>query len=166
MGIITGATSYEYYEITDSYLKSNTPSTSVNISIDGYSAKYVHYLCIVTDAEGNVINYILDIMFLYNNGGEVDVANLFTSSISTTTAGERVFNLSNVANTVANRLFETTMANISFYDSLDGETPITSITLQGDEQYYFATCFVQENAGAERTQIYLLIENNIAGGTA
>ena len=166
LGIITGATSYEYYEITDSYLKSNTPSNSVNISTDGYSAKYMHYLCIVTDAEGNVINYILDIMFLYNNGGEVDITNLFTSSISTTTAGERVFNLNNVANTVANRLFETTMANISFYDSLDGETPITSITLQGDEQYYFATCFVQENAGAERTQIYLLIENNIAGGTA
>ena len=164
LGIITGATSYEYYEITNSYLKSNTPSTSVNISTDGYSAKYMHYLCIVTDAEGNVTNYILDIMFLYNNGGE-DITHLFTSSISTTTAGERVFNLSNVANTVANSLFGTTMANISFYD-LDGETPITSITLQGDEQYYFATCFVQENAGAERTQIFLLIENNIAGGTA
>ena len=167
LGIITGATSYEYYEITDSYLKSNTLSTSVNISIDGYSAKYVHYLCIVTDAEGNVINYILDIMFLYNNGGEVDITHLFTSSISTTTAGERVFNLNNVANTVANRLFETTMANISFYESLDGETPITSITLaESTEQYYLVTCFVQENTATERTQIYLLIENNIAGGTA
>lgn len=78
-----------------------------------------------------------------------------------------MFNLNNVANTVANRLFETTMANISFYDSLDGETPITSITLaESTEQYYLATCFVQENTGTERTQIYLLIENNIAGGTA
>lgn len=166
LGIITGATSYEYYEITGSYLKSANPSSTVTMPTGDYSAKYMHYLCIVTDAEGNVINYILDIMFLYNNGGEVDITHLFSSSISTTTAGERVFNLSNVANTVANRLFETTMANISFYDSLDGETPITSITLQGDEQYYFATCFVQENAGAERTQIFLLIENNIAGGTA
>ena len=166
LGIPTGATSYEYYEITGSYLKSNTPSNSVNISTDGYSAKYMHYLCIVTDAEGNVINYILDIMFLYNNGGEVDITHLFSSSISTTTAGERVFNLSNVANTVANRLFETTMANISFYESLDAETPITSITLaESTEQYYLVTCFVQENTATERTQIYLLIENNIAGGT-
>ena len=165
LGIITGATSYEYYEITDSYLKSGLVST-VTMPTGDYSAKYMHYLCIVTDAEGNVTNYILDIMFLYNNGGEVNIAHLFTSSISTTTAGERVFNLSNVANTVANKLFATTMANISFYDSIDSETPITSITLQGDEQYYFATCFVQENAGTERTQIYLLIENNIAGGTA
>ena len=166
LGIPTGATSYEYYEITDSYLKSANPSSTVTMPTGGYSAKYMHYLCIVTDAEGNVINYILDIMFLYNNGGEVDITHLFSSSISTTTAGERVFNLSNVANTVANRLFETTMANISFYDSLDGETPITSITLQGDEQYYFVTCFVQENTATERTQIFLLIENNIAGGTA
>ena len=131
-----------------------------------YSAKYMHYLCIVTDAEGNVINYILDIMFLYNNGGEVDITHLFTSSISTTTAGERVFNLNNVANTVANRLFGTTMANISFYESLDAETPITSITLAESPQYYLVTCFVQENTATERTQIFLLIENNISGGVA
>lgn len=160
LGIITGATSYEYYEITDSYLKSGLVE-----AVTMPTGK--HYLCIVTDAEGNVTNYILDIMFLYNNGGEVDSKHLFTSSISTTTAGERVFNLSNVANAVANRLFETTMANISFYDSLDGETPITSITLaESTEQYYLVTCFVQENTATERTQIFLLIENNISGGTA
>lgn len=171
LGMPTNATIYEYYEITNSYSKSNTASTFVNMPTGDYSAKYVQYLCIITtsntDGGQTKTNFILDLMFLYNNGGEVDVAHLFSSSISTTTAGERVFNLSNVANTVANRLFETTMANISFYDSLDSETPITSITLQNsDEQYYFVPCYVQENSGTERTQIYLLIENNISGGTA
>ena len=170
LGIPTSATSYEYYEITNAYLKSNSQSTSVTMPTGDYSAKYVTYLCIVTtmsEEEETKTNYILDIMFLYNNGGEIDTSKLFTSSISTTTAGKRVFNLNNVANTVANRLFETTMANISFYESLDGETPITSITLaESTEQYYLVTCFVQENTATERTQIFLLIENNISGGVA
>ena len=169
LGIPTGDT--QYYEITDSYLKSSTTVTDVSMPAGDYSAKYVTYLCIVTtaDAEGveTKTNYILDIMFLYNNGGEIDTSKLFTSSISTTTVEGIVFNLNNVANTVANRLFETTMANISFYESSDGETPITSITLtESDEQYYLVTCFVQENTATERTQIFLLIENNISGGVA
>ncbi len=170
LGIPTGDT--QYYEITNSYLKSSTTVTDVSMPAGDYSAKYVTYLCIVTtaDAEGveTKTNYILDIMFLYNNGGEIDTSKLFTSSISTTTVEGIVFNLNNVANTVANRLFETTMANISFYDSSEGKTPITSITLaESTEQYYLVTCFVQENADTEgRTQIFLLIENNISGGTA
>ena len=167
LGIPTGDT--QYYEITDSYLKSSTTVTDVSMPAGDYSAKYVTYLCIVTtaDAEGveTKINYILDIMFL--KGENINLQNLFTSSISTTTAEGIVFNLSNVANTVANRLFETTMANISFYESSDGETPITSITLtESDEQYYLVTCYVQENTATERTQIFLLIENNISGGVA
>ena len=167
LGIPTGDT--QYYEITNSYLKSSTTVTDVSMPAGDYSAKYVTYLCIVTtgDAEGveTKINYILDIMFL--KGENINLQNLFTSSISTTTAEGRVFNLNNVANTVANRLFETTMANISFYDSFDGGTPITSITLtESDEQYYLVTCYVQENTATERTQIFLLIENNIAGGVA
>ena len=168
LGIITGATSYEYYEITDSYLKSADSTSTVTIPTGDYSAKYVTYLCIVTtvDAEGveTKINYILDIMFL--KGENINLQNLFTSSISTTTAEGRVFNLNNVANAVANKL-ETTMANISFYESSDGGTPITSITLsESTEQYYLVTCFVQENTATERTQIFLLIENNISGGVA
>ena len=78
-----------------------------------------------------------------------------------------MFELNKGANTVANRVLETTMANISFYESLDGETPITAITLaESTEQYYLVTCFVQENTATERTQIFLLIENNISGGVA
>ena len=171
LGIPTGDT--QYYEITNSYLKSSTTVTDVSMPAGDYSAKYVTYLCIVTtaDAEGveTKTNYILDIMFLYNNGGEIDTSKLFTSSISTTTVEGIVFNLNNVANTVANKLFGTTMANISFYESSDGEAPpITSITLtESDEQYYLVTCFVKENTATEgRTQIFLLIENNISGGVA
>lgn len=169
LGIPTGDT--QYYEITNSYLKSSTTVTDVSMPAGDYSAKYVTYLCIVTtaDAEGveTKTNYILDIMFLYNNGGEIDTSKLFTSSISTTTVEGIVFNLNNVANTVANKLFGTTMANISFYESFEAETPITSITLtESDEQYYLVTCYVQKNTATERTQIFLLIENNISGGVA